>query len=111
MVRQTPYSQTLWVIFMKTILASILIVLLTGCSTKESSDWSTLTDKYFEYDKKGLYDSARITGEKALEIAKANFDPNDIRIAKTSNNVGEMYRELGQFEKSIPLYEKAIEIA
>jgi tetratricopeptide (TPR) repeat protein len=76
-----------------------------------ANEWTSLNKKFYLLDKRGLYDSARIVGEQALNIAIKNFSGNDVRIARNYNNLAEMYRELGQIEKSVQLYSKGLIIS
>jgi tetratricopeptide (TPR) repeat protein len=88
-----------------------LLLLIISCSSSDSTEWNKLTDRFFYYDKKGNYDSAKVFGELALQQAIEDFSTNDMRIAKSCNNLGEMYRELRVPGKALPLYMKAIQIA
>lgn len=86
------------------------LLLAQGCVKDSSQEWQELTDRYFSYEDRGSYDSALFIARDALSIANQYFPENDYRTAQSLNNLAEMYRELGEFDKTISLYKQAIEI-
>ncbi|AKB58702.1 tetratricopeptide repeat protein [Methanosarcina barkeri] len=49
--------------------------------------------------------------EEMLQILEAEFGPEHLDVAKTLNNLAELYQEMGDYKEALPLYQKAFEIA
>lgn len=70
---------------------------------------------YFEsiagfYYAQGVYIQAEFICQRCLELTQTRFNEKHIAVADSYNNLAELYRTHGYFEKAEPLYIKAIEI-
>lgn len=71
--------------------------------------WQQLNDSLIYYYHRNDFKRGIEYAEKALELARKNATQNN-DIAASLNNLGELYRQGGHYEKAIPLFEEFIKI-
>jgi tetratricopeptide (TPR) repeat protein len=78
-----------------------------GVPTKE---WKTLNDEVMSLYRQGSYDRAVVVAKRALQVAEQEMGPNHLSVAKSLNNLAELYRTQGQYAQAEPLYKRSLAI-
>jgi tetratricopeptide (TPR) repeat protein len=56
------------------------------------------------------YSKALLFYEKALEIRQKTLPPNHPLLATSYNNIGWLYRDIGDYSKALRFFERALDI-
>lgn len=63
------------------------------------------------YQKEGFFKSSLFYKKKELDLAESFFEPNNENIADILNDLGLIYGEIGEYEKSKKMFLKSLEIS
>ena len=72
--------------------------------------WDQLNKKALELFQQGKYPDAEETAKKALAEAEQAFGPEDHRVARSLNNLAEIYRAQVKYSEAEPLWKRALQI-
>ncbi len=72
--------------------------------------WDELNKKTIELFRSGKYPEALESAKKALSEAEAEFGATDPRVARSLNNLAEIYRSQANYDEAEPLWKRALEI-
>jgi tetratricopeptide (TPR) repeat protein len=75
-----------------------------------SKEWNTLNDEVMSLYRQGSYDRAVVVAKRALQVAEQEMGPNHLCVAKSLNNLAELYRTQGQYVQAEPLYKRSLAI-
>lgn len=62
------------------------------------------------FDKAAFWQLLTPIYEEMLQIIEAKLEPENIAVAAILNDLGELYRHMGNYEKALQLYQRALEI-
>lgn len=99
---------------MKVLLGIIIVSLpsLVGFAEASESEWKELNQKIAAFHAEGNHAEATRVAEKALEIAEKTYGSDHLNVAKSMNNLANLYLLEGKSrgEQAAGLYRKAIAI-
>jgi tetratricopeptide (TPR) repeat protein len=75
-----------------------------------TTEWKTLNDEVMSLYRQGSYDRAVVVAKRALQVAEQEMGPNHLSVAKSLNNLAELYRTQGQYAQAEPLYKRSLAI-
>ena len=79
----------------------------TTVSAQETS-WNELTVEVLTLCQQGKYQDALKVAQRALQVAKETFGPNDPKVATSMNNLATVYRIQGNYIEAESLYKQAL---
>ena len=75
-----------------------------------TKEWKTLNDEIISLYRQGSYDRAVVVAKRALQVAEQEMGPNHLSVAKSLNNLAELYRTQGRYTQAEPLYKRSLAI-
>ena len=94
-------------IMARIILAITVVACCTTISHAQESSWEELTKKSIGMYRGGRYTEAIRIAHQALEATESTFGPDHPMVAKSLNNLAQMYTSRGEHEKAEPLFDRA----
>src|SRR5271166_4883922 len=92
------------------LLALGLWILACPASQSDDDEFNLLNQQVQTLFKQGKYQEAIPLAEKAVELAKRVYGPEQPNTAKSLNNLAELYWRMGEYAKAEPLYQEALRI-
>ena len=92
------------------LLALGLWILACPASQSDDDEFNLLNQQVQTLFKEGKYQEAIPLAEKAVELAKRVYGPEQLNTAKSLNNLSELYWAMGEYAKAEPLYQEALRI-
>ena len=85
-------------------------LLVSGPAVGQDDQWLSLIREATSLSQRAEYDRALLVGKQALEIAERRWGPDDLRVATSLGNLGNVYLTQGKFAEAEPLFERALRI-
>src|SRR5271165_3342132 len=92
------------------LLALGLWILVCPASLAEDDDPKGLNQQVEQLIAQGKYQEAIPIAERAVEMAKGTRGPEDPKTAEALNNLGLVFKKIGDYAKAEPLYREALRI-
>src|SRR5271165_1561390 len=92
------------------LLALGLWILVCPASLAENDDPKGLNQQVEQLIAQGKYQEAIPIAERAVEMAKGTRGPEDPKTAEALNNLGLVFKKIGDYAKAEPLYQEALRI-
>jgi CHAT domain-containing protein/Flp pilus assembly protein TadD len=92
------------------LLALGLWILACSASWAEDADPNALKQQVGQLIEEGKYQEAIPIAERAVEVAKRIRGPEDPETAEALNNLGLLFKRIGDYAKAEPLYQEALRI-
>jgi tetratricopeptide (TPR) repeat protein len=81
-----------------------------GSSRAQGTEWEALNKEVISLSQQAQYDRAVVVAKKALDVAEQTMGPNHPSVARSLNNLAEVYRAQGQYAQAEPLYQRSLAI-
>ena len=92
------------------LLALGLWILACPASQSDDDEFKLLNQQVQTLFKQGKYQEAIPLAEKAVELTKRVYGPEQPNTAQSLNNLAVLYRVMGEYAKAEPLYQEALRI-
>jgi tetratricopeptide (TPR) repeat protein len=92
------------------LLALGLWILACPASQSDDDEFNLLNQKVQTLFRQGKYQVAIPLAEKAVELTKRVYGPEQPNTAQSLNNLAVLYRVMGEYAKAEPLYQEALRI-
>ena len=73
-------------------------------------EWNIFNQEVKELYRAGKYDRAVVVAKKAIEVAEKNVGTDHSDVARSLNDLAELYRTQGQYVQAEPLYKRSLAI-
>ncbi|MDV2503344.1 MAG: tetratricopeptide repeat protein, partial [bacterium] len=82
----------------------------SSTSSAQEARWKALYDQSMELYQQGKYREAIPVVKESLKVAEQTFGSNNLYVATSLNNLGELYRAQGRYAEAEPFHKRALAI-
>ena len=88
----------------------LLLLLAAVPLIAQQGRWQQLTDQVTALYQQGKYAEAIPIAQEAVRVTEATFGPQDPKLARSLNNLAQLYDDQGQYAQAEPLFQRALAI-
>jgi tetratricopeptide (TPR) repeat protein len=92
------------------LLALGLLIFASSAASGKDDNLRVLNQRVYRLFEEGNYQEAIPIAERAVEVAKRDRGPEQVKTADALDNLGRLFTKIGEYAKAEPLYQEVLQI-